>query len=131
MTKATVSHLKLLATLCGCISVSPSVHLQVKKVRDQAVMAILQILKNPAYAGAFVYGKTRSVRKDPTSAHTQEMRLPMEQWKIRINDIYPAYITWDTFEQIQQMLVENYAAYDRNKSRGVPRDGAALLHGMV
>src|SRR5438045_9320626 len=29
------------------------------------------------------------------------------------------------------MLVDNYAAYDRNKSRGVPRDGAALLHGIV
>ena len=99
--------------------------------KKPTVAAILQILKNPAYAGAFVYGKTRSVRKDPTSPHTQEVRLPMDQWKIRINDIYPAYITWDTFEQIQQMLVENYAAYDRNKSRGVPRDGAALLHGMV
>jgi DNA invertase Pin-like site-specific DNA recombinase len=99
--------------------------------KKPTVAAILQILKNPAYAGAFVYGKTRSVRKDPTSPHTQEVRLPMDQWKIRINDIYPAYITWDTFEQIQQVLVENYAAYDRNKSRGVPRDGAALLHGMV
>jgi len=88
----------------------------------------LQILKNPAYAGAFVYGKTRSVRKDPTSPHTQEVRLPMDQWKIRINDVYPAYISWETFEQIQQMLLDNYAAYDRNKSRGVPRDGAALLH---
>ena len=99
--------------------------------KKPTVAAILQILKNPAYAGAFVYGKTRSVRKDPTSPHTQEVRLPMAEWKIRLNDIYPAYITWDTFEQIQQMLVENYAAYDRNKSRGVPRDGAALLHGMV
>src|SRR5438034_444114 len=29
------------------------------------------------------------------------------------------------------MLTDNYAAYDRNKSRGVPRDGAALLHGIV
>src|SRR6266540_6358776 len=29
------------------------------------------------------------------------------------------------------MLLENYAAYDRNQSRGVPRDGAALLHGIV
>ncbi len=29
------------------------------------------------------------------------------------------------------MLADNYAAYDRNKSRGVPRDGAALLHGIV
>jgi DNA invertase Pin-like site-specific DNA recombinase len=99
--------------------------------KKPTVAAILQILKNPAYAGAFVYGKTRSVRKDPTSAHTQEVRLPMDQWKIRINDVYPAYITWETFEQVQQMLVDNYAAYDRNKSRGVPRDGAALLHGMV
>src|SRR5438105_12323988 len=55
----------------------------------------------------------------------------MEQWKIRVNDVYPAYISWETFEHIQDMLADNYAAYDRNKSRGVPRDGAALLHGMV
>jgi DNA invertase Pin-like site-specific DNA recombinase len=99
--------------------------------KKPTVAAILQILKNPAYAGAFVYGKTRSVRKDPASPHTQEVRLPMGQWKIRVNDVYPAYISWETFEQIQEMLADNYAAYDRNKSRGVPRDGAALLHGMV
>ncbi len=99
--------------------------------KKPTVAAILQILKNPAYAGAFVYGKTRSMRKDPTSPHPQEVRLPMEQWKIRVNDVYPAYISWETFEQIQHMLLDNYAAYDRNKSRGVPRDGAALLHGIV
>jgi DNA invertase Pin-like site-specific DNA recombinase len=99
--------------------------------KKPTVAAILQILKNPAYAGAFVYGKTRSLRKDPTSAQTREVRLPMEQWKIRVNDVYPAYISWETFEQIQQMLLDNYAAYERNKSRGVPRDGAALLHGIV
>ena len=99
--------------------------------KKPTVAAILQMLKNPAYAGAFVYGKTRSIRKDPTSPHTQEVRLPMDQWKIRVNDVYPAYIAWETFEQIQEMLADNYAAYDRNKSRGVPRDGAALLHGIV
>jgi hypothetical protein len=55
----------------------------------------------------------------------------MDQWKIRVHDVYPAYISWETFEQIQQMLADNYAAYERNKSRGVPRDGAALLHGIV
>jgi Recombinase/Recombinase zinc beta ribbon domain len=99
--------------------------------KKPTVAAILQILKNPAYAGAFVYGKTRSMRKDPASPHTQEVRLPMDQWKMRVNDVYPAYIAWETFEQIQQMLLDNYAAYDRNTSRGVPRDGAALLHGIV
>ena len=99
--------------------------------KKPTVAAILQILKNPAYAGAFVYGKTRSLRKDPGSPHTQEVRLPMDQWKIRVNDVYPAYVSWETFEHIQDRLADNYAAYDRNKSRGVPRDGAALLHGMV
>src|SRR6266705_466746 len=99
--------------------------------KKPTVAAILQILKNPAYAGAFVYGKTRSLRKDPASPHTQEVRVSMDQCKIRVNDVYPAYIAWETFEQIQQMLADNYAAYDRNKSRGVPRDGAALLHGIV
>jgi DNA invertase Pin-like site-specific DNA recombinase len=99
--------------------------------KKPTVAALLQILKNPAYAGAFVYGKTRSVRTDPTSPQTQEVRLPLEQWKIRVNAVYPAYIAWETFAQIQDILANNYAAYDRNKSRGVPRDGAALLHGIV
>src|SRR2546422_1738537 len=99
--------------------------------KKPTVAAILQILKNPAYAGAFVYGKTRSLRKDPGSPHTQEVRLPMDQWKIRVNDVYPAYISWETFTQIQDILADNYATYDRNKSRGLPRNGAALLHGIV
>ncbi len=95
------------------------------------VAAILQILKNPAYAGVFVYGRTRTVHADPASPHTKQVRLPHEEWKIRVPDVYPAYISWQTFEQIQSMLADNYAAYDRNKTRGVPRPGAALLQGMV
>src|SRR2546426_56183 len=99
--------------------------------KKPTVAIILQILKNPAYAGAFVYGRTRSLPRDPAALRSKQVRLPMEQWRIRVNDVYPAYISWETFERIQQMLLDNYAAYDRNKSRGVPRDGAALLHGIV
>ena len=93
--------------------------------------AILQILKNPAYAGAFVYGRTRTLRKEGPSLRAKQIRLPLAEWKIRVNDIYPAYISWETFERIQAMLLDNYAEYDRNKTRGVPRKGSALLHGLV
>jgi hypothetical protein len=48
-----------------------------------------------------------------------------------VADVYPAYVAWDVFERIQAMLQDNYAEYDRNKTRGVPRAGAALLHGLV
>lgn len=97
--------------------------------KKPTVAAILEILKNPAYAGAFVYGRTRTTRDPKGKVSTK--RLPMEQWRIRVNDVYPAYISWETFEQIQAMLADNYAEYDRNKTRGVPRAGAALLHGLL
>jgi DNA invertase Pin-like site-specific DNA recombinase len=99
--------------------------------KKPTVAIILQILKNPAYAGAFVYGRTRSLPRDPAALRSKQVRLPIEQWRIRVNDVYPAYISWETFERIQAMLLDNYAEYDRNKTRGVPRPGAALLHGMV
>jgi DNA invertase Pin-like site-specific DNA recombinase len=97
--------------------------------KKPSIAAILHILKNPAYAGAFVYGRSRTTR-DPSGKVTTR-RLPIDQWRICVKDKYPAYISWDTYEKIQEMLLDNYAEYDRNKSRGVPRAGAALLHGIV
>lgn len=99
--------------------------------KKPTVAMILQILKNPAYAGAFVYGRTRTLPRDPAALRSKQIRLPMEQWRIRVNDVSPTYVSWETFERIQAMLLDNDAEYDRNKSRGVPRPGAALLHGMV
>src|SRR5712691_5641596 len=99
--------------------------------RRPRVAAILAILKNPAYAGAFVYGRTRTVRTGAGPRQSSQQKLPVDQWRIRVNDKYPAYISWQTYEQIQAMLKDNYAEYDRNKTRGIPRPGAALLHGLV
>ncbi|MFQ6043288.1 MAG: recombinase family protein [Candidatus Poribacteria bacterium] len=97
--------------------------------KKPTVAAIIAILKNPAYAGTFVYGRTQTIRH-PDGKVTQK-RLEIDQWKIIVKDKYPAYISWDTFEQIQAQLADNYAAYDRNQSRGIPRRGQALLHGIV
>lgn len=97
--------------------------------KNPSVAAIIEILKNPAYAGAFVYGRTRTIRL-PGKRPVQK-KLPMDQWRIRVNDKYPSYISWQTYEKIQTMLKDNYAQYDRNKSRGVPRPGSALIHGIV
>jgi DNA invertase Pin-like site-specific DNA recombinase len=99
--------------------------------RRPTVPAICSTLENPAYAGAFVYGRTRTILKAGSTHERTQKKLPMGEWKIRINDKYPAYIDWATFETIQAMLKDNCSEYDRNKSRGVPRPGKALLHGIV
>ena len=53
------------------------------------------------------------------------------QWKVIVHDRYPAYVTWETFARIAAILDDNYAAYEHNRRRGVPRHGAALLQGIV
>lgn len=99
--------------------------------RKPSVASIISILKNPAYAGAFVYGRTRTLKRGLVSNQPQQKSLPMAEWKIRVNDVYPAYISWQTYERNQAQLMDNYAEYDRNKTRGIPRPGSALLHGIV
>ncbi len=99
--------------------------------RPPTLAAILGILKNPAYAGAFVYGRTRAMPKTDTLHQRVQKSVPMTQWKVCHKDKYPAYIDWATFEIIQAMIHDNHSEYDRNKNRGVPRRGKALLHGLV
>lgn len=99
--------------------------------KQPTISSIILFLKNPAYAGAFVYGRSRHPPRGTVQRTQGIKRLPIEQWKFRINDKYPAYISWETFEKIQTMLSDNYAEYDRNKTRGVPRAGQALLHGLL
>jgi DNA invertase Pin-like site-specific DNA recombinase len=88
------------------------------------------IVGNPAYAGAFVHGRTCSVKSVQTGRSRQK-RLPIEQWRYCVRDKYPAYISWETFVKIQVVLHDNYSAYDRNQTRGIARDGEALLHGIA
>jgi DNA invertase Pin-like site-specific DNA recombinase len=96
------------------------------------IETITSILKNPAYAGAFVYGRnSHTTARGPEGSVVRVKRLPMEQWKIVVKDKYPAYVEWEAFERIQQMLKDNHAEYERNMTRGVPRAGKALLAGLL
>jgi len=97
--------------------------------RRPIIPAVTDMLKNPAYAGAFVYGRTR--QQTSSGGRPQKSPRPARDWRIVVKDKYPAYIRWDTFEKIQIMLRDNRAEYLRTKSRGIPRDGAALLHGIT
>ncbi len=97
-----------------------------------AIETITSILKNPAYAGAFVYGRnSHTMTRGPHGNIVKTKRLPMEKWRILIKGKYPAYVGWETFERIQRMLQDNHAEYASKMTRGVPRAGKALLAGLV
>jgi len=72
------------------------------------------ILKNPAYAGAFVYGRTRSCHSSYANGKLITERGPMSEWKTVVKDLYPAHPDWERFKQAQAALCDNYAEYQLN-----------------
>jgi len=93
--------------------------------------AVASVLKNPAYAGAFVYGRTSTGRCASDGAKAMKTPRPLDTWRIVVKDRYPAYIDWPTYEKIRGIISDNRAEYMRTKTRGAPRDGDLLLHGIV
>jgi DNA invertase Pin-like site-specific DNA recombinase len=90
----------------------------------------LVVLHNPAYAGAYAYGRRAwSRRRKPREKWKQrEVRMPREEWTVLIWDILPGYISREEYEENQRRLAANRP--ERGRS-GAVRSGAALLSGRV
>ena len=88
----------------------------------------LQLLHNPRYAGAFVYGRTRTRTKANGGAACR--MLPRDEW-ILLPDLHPGYISWERYEDNQQRLRENAQAQGQDRRKSPPREGPALLQGLV
>ena len=92
--------------------------------------AVVRILHNPAYAGAYVYGRSEyfSERRSPKTGKASAHVRNVAQWPVRITGHHPAYIGWEEFVKNQEQLRQNWG---HDESRGVPREGRALLQGIV
>jgi DNA invertase Pin-like site-specific DNA recombinase len=90
---------------------------------------VLRTLHNPRYAGAFAYGR----RREALAANGKKtfQALPREQWTALIPGAHPGYITWDTYEANQQLLLGNAAARGTDRAAGPAREGTALLQGLA
>ncbi len=86
---------------------------------------VLGILKNPAYAGAYVYGRTvvDPVRRAPGRRHSGTVHRPPDEWPVCLRDAHPGYLSWDEFVRNQARLRDNQSRYYQARP-GVPRQGA-------
>jgi DNA invertase Pin-like site-specific DNA recombinase/transposase-like protein len=86
------------------------------------------LLHNPAYAGAYVYGRRRiDPRKQQAGRPgTGRTVAPREQWEALLMGRLPAYITWEQYEANQEQLARNQA-----RARGTVRNGPAMLTGLL
>ncbi len=89
---------------------------------------IQNMLCNPIYAGAYVYGRrpTDARAKKPGRPSTGRKVARAGDWAVCLRDKVPAYIPWEQYEQNRRQLASNAQA-----ARGVARTGDALLGGIV
>lgn len=91
---------------------------------------VLDILHNPRYAGAFVYGQTRQ-RKVRIGGQPRNRRLKQEEWPVFLPNRFPGYISWEEFGSNQAKLLANANGYGDDRRKSPPREGTALLQGLV
>ncbi len=92
---------------------------------------VIGLLKNPFYAGAYVYGKSekRVELVDGRARKSYGHSKPPEAWDVLIHDHHEGYIDWTEYERNQTLLAAN--AYGRAGGSKSGRGGRALLAGML
>jgi DNA invertase Pin-like site-specific DNA recombinase len=90
---------------------------------------VVQILHNPRYAGAFVYGRTRGGRN--AQLKSIQRKVAREQWQVLIPDAHAGYLSWEEYERNQVTLKQNATGFGQSARGSVPREGVGLLQGRV
>ncbi len=95
---------------------------------DPSYTAIYHVLTNPAYAGAYVYGKSRrQITLDATGRRKRQIRkLPRSEWSVLIPEHHAGFIDWATYEANRSRIAANTHPQPHH-SGGAVREGSALL----
>jgi excisionase family DNA binding protein len=94
--------------------------------------AVHSVLTNPIYAGAYAYGRSKTVRRLEAGQKrvVRQLRRRREEWSILILDHHEGYIAWDVYESNQKVIMDNENARS-GAVRGAIRNGEALLAGLL
>jgi DNA invertase Pin-like site-specific DNA recombinase len=88
-----------------------------------------ELIANPAYGGAYAYGKTgASVHYDGTGAKVRARRKARAEWLALKPGTHEGYVDWDRAEAIRQMVSKNALS---PSTPGAPKHGSALLAGLL
>jgi len=94
--------------------------------------AVLSVLQNPIYAGAYAYGRSKTMVRleDGQKRVRRQRQRQREDWAVLILDHHQGYIDWDTYQSNQTMIAHNDNARGA-AVRGSIKHGEALLAGLL
>jgi DNA-binding transcriptional MerR regulator len=94
---------------------------------------VLSILKNPAYAGVYVFGRFRCVRQILQEGEIRQriQRMARDSWLVEIQNHHEGYLTWEEYLENQDRLQRNLTHLPETVLGGAAREGLALLQGLL
>ena len=94
---------------------------------------VLGMLKNPSYAGMYVFGRYQYRRRISPSGevHKRVCATPMSHWRVRLGEHHEGYISWDEYLQNQERMEKNRTHGAATMLSGPAREGLALLQGLL
>jgi DNA invertase Pin-like site-specific DNA recombinase len=95
--------------------------------------AVHKILTHPAYAGAYVFGKTQAQRylNGAGEVRARQRAVAPEEWQVLIKGHHPGYIDWASYEANQSRIGANTRPKAHEPGTGAVREGCALLQGLA
>jgi len=96
-------------------------------------MRVLCILKNPSYAGTYVYGRYRSKKIISTGGciSSKIEPAPISEWQVIIHGHHEGYISWEDYTRNLTLLQQNQTNGVETMLSSAAREGLALLQGVL
>jgi len=94
---------------------------------------VLGLLKNPSYAGRYVFGRFQYRREisPEGKVHPRKHAVAMPNWRVSLQDHHLGYIRWEEFLHNQERLEKNRTNGEETVLAGPAREGLALLQGLL
>lgn len=94
---------------------------------------VLNILKNPSYAGMYVFGRYQYRRQISPLGEVRKQThpVPMADWRVSLQEHHEGYIPWDEYLKNQERLEKNRTNGGEMILSGPAREGLALLQGLL
>ena len=94
---------------------------------------VLGVLKNPSYAGIYVFGRYQYRREISVDGevHKRMHAVAMPDWRVSLQQHHEGYITVDEFVKNRERLQKNRTNGEETILSGPAREGLALLQGLL
>jgi len=94
---------------------------------------VLGMLKNPSYAGMYVFGRYQYRREisPEGGVHKRIQAVAMSDWRVSLKEHHEGYITLEEFFKNQERLDKNRTNGEEMVLTGPAREGLALLQGLL